>query len=193
MIFMMILVNILYYYGVIQRIIPILGRAMNKLMKVSGAEALSNVASAFVGNVSAQIMIRPYLEKLSRSELLASMAGSLACVSGAMMPIYISMGVPATYVLASSIMAVPGAFVISKIVYPETKIPETGENFTIQYNKRKKPYINVFDAISQGLCRGYESCIKYCCNDFSFDSPCCNDRLVLGIVWRILFENNSFA
>ena len=134
MIFMMILVNILYYYGVIQRIIPILGRAMNKLMKVSGAEALSNVASAFVGNVSAQIMIRPYLEKLSRSELLASMAGSLACVSGAMMPIYISMGVPATYVLASSIMAVPGAFVISKIVYPETKIPETGENFTIQYN-----------------------------------------------------------
>ncbi|MDY6310888.1 MAG: nucleoside transporter C-terminal domain-containing protein [Cyanobacteriota bacterium] len=154
MIFMMILVNILYYYGVIQRIIPILGRAMNKLMKVSGAEALSNVASAFVGNVSAQIMIRPYLEKLSRSELLASMAGSLACVSGAMMPIYISMGVPATYVLASSIMAVPGAFVISKIVYPETKIPETGENFTIQYNKRKKPYINVFDAISQGAAEG---------------------------------------
>ena len=83
-IFMMILVNILYYYGIMQRIIPIFGKAMNKLMSVSGAEALSNVASSFVGQISAQIMIRPYLAKLTRSELLASMAGSMACISGAM-------------------------------------------------------------------------------------------------------------
>ncbi|MBR1619624.1 NupC/NupG family nucleoside CNT transporter [bacterium] len=154
LIFMMILVNILYYYGIIQRIIPVLGKAMNKLMCVSGAEALSNVASAFVGQISAQIMIRPYLEKLTRSELLASMAGSMACISGATMPIYIGMGIPATYALASSIMAVPGAFVISKIIYPETKPQETSENFSIQYNKRKKPYINVFDAISNGASEG---------------------------------------
>jgi len=154
LIFMMILVNILYYYGIIQRIVPVLGRAMNKFMSVSGAEALSNVASAFVGQVSAQIMIKPYLEKLTRSELLASMAGSMACVSGATMPIYIAMGIPATYALASSIMAVPGAFVISKIIYPETKPQETSENFSIQYNKRKKPYINVFDAISNGASDG---------------------------------------
>ena len=154
LIFMMILVNILYYYGIIQRIIPVFGKAMNKIMSVSGAEALSNVASAFVGNISAQIMIRPYLEKLTRSELLASMAGSMACVSGATMPIYIALGIPATYALASSIMAVPGAFVISKIVYPETKTPETSENFSIQYSKRKKPYTNVFDAISSGASEG---------------------------------------
>lgn len=154
LIFMMIIVNILYYYGIMQRIIPIFGKAMNKIMNVSGAEALSNVASAFVGQVSAQIMIRPYLEKLTRSELLASMAGSMACVSGATMPIYISIGIPAQYILASSIMAVPGAFVISKIIFPETKIPETSENFSINYNKRKKPYINVFDAISSGASEG---------------------------------------
>lgn len=154
MIFMMILVNILYYYGIMQRVIPVFGRWMNKLMNVSGAEALSNIASAFVGNVSAQIAIRPYLEKLTRSELLASMAGSLACVSGATMPIYIAMGIPGQYVLASSIMAIPGAFVISKIVYPETHTPETSENFTIQYSKRKRTHINVFDAISSGASDG---------------------------------------
>lgn len=154
LIFMMIIVNILYYYGIMQRIIPIFGKAMNKLMSVSGAEALSNVASAFVGQISAQIMIRPYLEKLTRSELLASMAGSMACISGATMPIYIGMGIPAQYALASSIMAVPGAFVISKIIYPETRTPETSENFSIQYSKRKKPYINVFDAISSGASEG---------------------------------------
>ena len=95
LIFMMILVNILYYYGIMQRIVPILGKAMNKLMSVSGAEALSNVASSFVGQISAQIMIRPYLEKLTRSELLASMTGSMACISMATMPIYIAMGIPA--------------------------------------------------------------------------------------------------
>ena len=67
MIFVMILVNILYYYGIMQRVIPIFGKAMNKIMSVSGAEALSNVASAFVGNVSAQMMIKPYLPKLTRS------------------------------------------------------------------------------------------------------------------------------
>lgn len=154
LIFMMILVNILYYYGIMQRIIPVFGKAMNKIMNVSGAEALSNVASAFVGQVSAQIMIRPYLEKLTRSELLASMAGSLACVSGATMPIYIGMNIEPLYILASSVMAVPGAFVISKIIYPETKIPETSEDFSINYNKRKKPYINVFDAISSGASDG---------------------------------------
>ncbi len=164
LIFMMILVNILYYYGIIQRIIPFFGKIMNKLMAVSGAEALSNVASPFLGQISAQITIRPYLEKLTRSELLASMAGSMSCVSFATMPIYIGMfkfahmpsvsSTFAQYILASSIMAIPGAFVISKIIYPETHVPETSQNFSIQYNKRKKPYINVFDAISAGASEG---------------------------------------
>ena len=111
-IFMMILVNMLYYYGIMQRIVAVLGKGMNKLMSVSGAEALSNVASAFVGQIVAQIMIKPYLPKLTRSELLASMAGSMACISGATMPLYIGMGIPAPYILASSIMAAPGALVI---------------------------------------------------------------------------------
>ena len=116
LIFMMILVNILYYYGIMQRIVPILGKAMNKLMSVSGAEALSNVASSFVGQISAQIMIRPYLEKLTRSELLASMSGSMACISGGTMAIYVGMGIPAEYLLAASIMALPPSLSLSSFV-----------------------------------------------------------------------------
>lgn len=160
LIFMMILVNILYYYGIMQRIIPLLGKAMNKIMSVSGAEALSNVASAFVGQIAAQIMIRPYLEKLTRSELLASMAGSMACISAATMPIYIGLGVPAQYLLAASVMAAPGALVISKIVYPETGVPETSEDIKINYSKRRRPYINLFDAISQGASEGMKVAIN---------------------------------
>ena len=160
LIFMMILVNMLYHYGIMQRIVPIFGKAMNKLMSVSGAEALSNVASAFVGQIAAQIMIRPYLAKLTRSELLASMAGSMACISGATMPIYIGMGIPAQYLLAASVMAAPGALVISKIVYPETGTPETSEDIKITYSKRRKPYINVFDAISAGASEGMKVAIN---------------------------------
>lgn len=159
-IFMMILVNMLYYYGIMQRIVSVLGKAINKIMAVSGAEALSNVASAFVGQIVAQIMIRPYLPKLTRSELLASMAGSMACISGATMPIYIGMGIPATYLLAASIMAAPGALVISKIIYPETGTPETSENFEIKFSKRNRTHANIFDAISSGASEGMKVAIN---------------------------------
>ena len=156
-IFMMVLVNILYYYGIMQRIVAILGKAMNKIMHVSGAEALSNVASAFVGQIVAQIMIKPYLEKLTRSELLASMAGSMACISGAIMPIYISMGIPAHYLLASSVMAAPGALILAKIIYPETGEPETRDNIKIS---KKRTFTNVFDAISGGASEGMKVAIN---------------------------------
>ncbi len=150
-VFMMMIVNILYYYGIMQRVVTVLGKAMNKLMKVSGAEALSNVASAFVGQVTAQIMIKPYLAKLTRSELLSSMAGSMACTSGAMMPVYAMMGIPIVYVLASAIMAIPGALVMTKLVYPETGEPETMENIKLS---RRKTHSNVFDAIASGASEG---------------------------------------
>ena len=156
-IFMMVLVNILYYYGIMQRIVATLGKAMNKVMHVSGAEALSNVASAFVGQIVAQIMIKPYLEKLTRSELLASMAGSMACISGAIMPIYIGMGIPAHYILASSVMAVPGALILAKIIYPETGEPETRDNVRIS---RRRTFANIFDSISSGASDGMKVAIN---------------------------------
>ena len=159
-VFMMILVNILYHYGIMQRVVAILGKGMNKLLDVSGAEALSNVASAFVGQIVAQIMIKPYLANLTRSELLASMSGSLACISGSIMPIYIGMGIPAEYILASSVMAAPGALVISKIVYPETGEPETSKDFKLSFSKRNRQHVNVFDAISSGASEGMKVAIN---------------------------------
>ena len=156
-VFMIVMVNILYYYGIMQKIVAVLGKSMNVLLKVSGAEALSNVASAFLGQIVAQIMIKPYLEKLTRSELLASMAGSMACISGAIMPIYVEMGIPATYLLASSVMAAPGAMILAKIIYPETGIPETRDNITIS---KRKTYTNVFEAISCGAGDGMKVAIN---------------------------------
>lgn len=150
-IFVCILVAIGYQYGILQRVIGGMARAVNYIMRVSGSEALSNVASAFVGQVEAQILIRPYLKGMTRSELLASMTGSMACISGGVMAVYISMGVPAAYLLAASLMAAPGALVISKIVFPETEISETREQVTLKVDK---PYVNFMDAVSSGAIDG---------------------------------------
>ena len=150
-IFVCVLVAMAYHVGLMQRIISLLARFVHWAMRVSGSEALSNVASAFVGQVEAQIMIRPYLAGMTRSELLASMTGSMACIAGGVMAVYISMGVPASYLLAASLMAAPGALVISKIVFPETEESETKGKIKLDV---KKEHANIMDAISHGASDG---------------------------------------
>lgn len=146
-IFVAVLVNMAYYLGIMQWIVKVMARIVYKLMGVSGSEALSNVASAFVGQVEAQIMIKPYIKGMTMSELLASMTGSMACIAGGVMAVYIALGVPAEYLIAASLMAAPGALVISKIVWPETEISETKDKVTLEV---KKTSSNLLDAISHG-------------------------------------------
>ncbi len=152
------LVAIFYHYGIMQRIVAVIARAMNFIMRVSGAEALSNVASAFVGQVEAQVMIRPYLQGMTNSELLASMSGSLACIAGGILVVYANMGAAAGLNLApklitASLMAAPGALVISKIVFPETEESQTFGKVKLEV---KSNYTNVIDAISHGAGDGFK-------------------------------------
>lgn len=156
-IFVCVLVAIAYHIGLMQRVVAGIARFVHWAMRVSGSEALSNVASAFVGQVEAQIMIRPYLPGMTRSELLASMTGSMACIAGGVMAVYISMGVPASYLLAASLMAAPGALVIAKIVFPETEESETQGIVKLEV---KKEHSNIMDAISQGASDGMKVSIN---------------------------------
>ena len=150
-IFVAVLVSIAYHLGIMQRVVKFFAVIMYRLMGVSGSEALSNVSSAFVGQVEAQILIKPYLKGMTMSELLASMTGSMACIAGGVMAVYISLGVPAEYLIAASIMAAPGALVISKIVWPETEESETKGKVTLEV---KKSTYNLLDAISHGASDG---------------------------------------
>jgi len=152
------LVAIFYHFGIMQRVVAFIARIMNFVMRVSGAEALSNVASAFVGQVEAQVMIRPYLPSMTMSELLSSMSGSLACIAGGILIIYTNMGTAAHMdlapkLIAASIMAAPGALVISKIVYPETEESQTMGRVKL---KVKSSYKNVIDAITHGAGDGFK-------------------------------------
>ncbi|MBC8112167.1 MAG: NupC/NupG family nucleoside CNT transporter, partial [Verrucomicrobia bacterium] len=150
-IFVAVLVNIAYHIGVMQRIVAFVAKIMYKIMGVSGSEALSNAASVFVGQVEAQIMIKPYLAGMTRSELLASMAGSMACIAGGVMATYIALGIPAQYLLTASLMAAPGALVISKIVIPETETSQTQGKIQLHVEKSA---VNLIDAISHGASEG---------------------------------------
>jgi concentrative nucleoside transporter, CNT family len=156
-IFVCVLVAIAYHVGLMQRVVAVIARFVHWAMRVSGSEALSNVASAFVGQVEAQIMIRPYLAGMTRSELLASMTGSMACIAGGVMAVYISMGVPASYLLAASLMAAPGALVISKIVFPETEESETKGVVKLEV---KREHSNIMDAIAAGASDGMKVSIN---------------------------------
>ncbi len=151
-----VLVAILYHIKVMQFIVSIIAKGMNFIMRVSGAEALSNVASAFVGQVEAQVMIRPYLASMTKSELLASMSGSMACIAGGILVVYVNMGAAAGLdlapkLIAASLMAAPGALVISKILFPETEESQTMGNVKLEV---KSPYVNLIDAISHGASDG---------------------------------------
>ncbi|MBR1617693.1 NupC/NupG family nucleoside CNT transporter [bacterium] len=150
-IFILAIVNILYYFGIMQKVVAFFAKLMYKVMDVSGIEALSNVASAFVGQVEAQIMVRPYLESATKSELLASMTGSMACIAGGVMALYIAMGVPAEFLLAASIMAAPGALVVSKIVYPEVEDSKTKDNVKVEI---KRTHVNLIDSIANAASVG---------------------------------------
>jgi CNT family concentrative nucleoside transporter len=153
-----VLVALFYHFGIMQRIISVIAKAMNFIMRVSGAEALSNVASAFVGQVEAQVMIRPYLPTMTKSEILASMSGSLACIAGGILVVYANMGAQAGMDLApklitASLMAAPGALVIAKILFPETEVSQTMGKVTLEV---KSQYSNTIDAITHGAGDGFK-------------------------------------
>ena len=152
-----VLVAILYHFGIMQRVVAIIARGVHFIMRASGAETLSNVASAFVGQVEAQVMIRPYLEGMTKSELLTSMAGSMACIAGGILIVYVNMGVPAEYLIAASLMAAPASIVISKIVFPETEVSQTQGSVKVDV---KSNYSNVIDAISHGASDGMKISIN---------------------------------
>jgi len=152
-----VLVAILYHIGFMQRVVSLIAKVMNFVMRVSGAEALSNVASAFVGQVEAQVMIRPYISTMTKSELLSSMAGSMACIAGGILIVYVNMGARAEYLLTASLMAAPAALVISKIIYPETEEPVTKGKVSLEV---KKEHTNLIDAISHGAADGMKISIN---------------------------------
>jgi CNT family concentrative nucleoside transporter len=159
LIFVASLAALLYHLGIMQRIVNVISWLIYRIMGASGSEATSNAASVLIGQVEAQILIKPYMPTVTQSELLAIMAGSMACISGAIMAVYIQMGVSASYMMAASIMAIPGALVISKIVYPETEESVTRGEIQVDIEKTS---VNSIDAMAKGAADGINVGVIVC-------------------------------
>ena len=157
-IFFSALTSLLFYLGIIQRIVKILAILLSKVLGISGMESLSVAGNIFLGQTEAPLLIKAYLEKMNRSEMLLVMIGGMATVAGAVLAAYIGfLGggnktlelIFAKHLLAASVMAAPGAIVISKILYPQTAKVNT--DVTVSQEKIGS---NILDAIANGTTEG---------------------------------------
>ncbi|WED21216.1 NupC/NupG family nucleoside CNT transporter [Vibrio sp. JC009] len=153
LIFFSALISVLYYIGVMQWVIKILGGALEKALGTSRAESMSAAANIFVGQTEAPLVVRPFVAKMTQSELFAVMCGGLASVAGGVLAGYASMGVPLEYLVAASFMAAPGGLLFAKIIKPETEefIDEISEE-DISGGDDKPA--NVIDAAAGGASAG---------------------------------------
>ena len=157
-IFFSALTSVLFYLGIIQKLVKAFGWMLSRLLKISGAESLSVAGNVFLGKTEAPLLIKAYLEKMNKSEMLLVMIGGMATVAGAVLAAYIGfLGgddpalrlLFAKHLLAASVMAAPGAIVISKILYPQTEKINTTVNVSVE-----KIGTNVLDAIANGTTEG---------------------------------------
>jgi CNT family concentrative nucleoside transporter len=151
-IFIASLFAILYHLGVMQGIVGAASRGMGKFLKVSGAESVSVAASIVMGQTEAPLTIRPFLSKLTRSELMVIMTAGMAHVSGSIMVAYVQMAkVDIVHLLTAVIMTAPGAIMMAKLMEPETETPETDANIEVAVENQSA---NILDAAARGAFDG---------------------------------------
>ena len=115
------LISVLYYLGIMQAVIKVIGGALQAALGTSKAESMSAAANIFVGQTEAPLVVRPYIKNMTQSELFAIMAGGTASIAGSVMAGYAGMGVPLTYLIAASFMAAPAGLLFAKILFPQTE------------------------------------------------------------------------
>lgn len=147
------LISVLYYTGIMQIIIKVIGGGLSKLLGTSKAESMSAAANIFVGQTEAPLIVRPFLNKMTKSELFAVMTGGLASVAGSVLIGYSLLGVPLEYLLAASFMAAPAGLVLAKIMIPETEVSETTDDISIE---KDTDSVNVVDAAARGASVGLQ-------------------------------------
>jgi len=157
-IFFSALTSLLFYLGIIQKVVQLMAVVLTKLLKISGAESLSVAGNIFLGQTEAPLLIKAYLDKMNKSEILLVMIGGMATVAGGVLAAYIGFlgggdkvleAEFARHLLAASVMAAPGAIIISKILYPQNELINTDVSVS-----KEKIGSNILDAIATGTTEG---------------------------------------
>ncbi len=145
------LMSVLYHLGIMQRVVMATAWVMQKTLGTSGAESLSAAANIFVGQTEAPLMIRPYVNSMTQSELMAVMVGGFATIAGGVMAAYVSMGISAGHLVTASVISAPAALLIAKVLQPETEQPQTLGHVRIPI---ERTHVNVIDAAAGGAADG---------------------------------------
>ena len=149
------LIAVLYYLGIMQIVIRLLGGGLQKLLGTSRTESLSATANIFVGQTEAPLVVRPYISTMTQSELFAVMCGGLASVAGSVLAGYAQMGVPLEYLIAASFMAAPGGLLFAKLIVPETEKTHDKTDAAALIAEDDRP-ANVIDAAAAGAASGMQ-------------------------------------
>lgn len=140
--------TVLYHFGILQWCVRLMARIMVFLMRTSGAETLSVAANVFMGQTEAPLIVKPYVPRMTNSELFALMVSGMAHISGGMMVVYINYGADPVAVLTTCVMACPCSLYLAKLFMPEVSVPETSGS--VHTERTKSPYVNAVDAAAAG-------------------------------------------
>jgi concentrative nucleoside transporter, CNT family len=178
-IFIAALFAMLYYFGVMQVIVRIFAVIMRRFMRASGAESLNVAASIFMGQTEAPLTIRPFLPRMTESELMTVMTAGMAHISGGVMAAYILFGVEAQHLLTAVIMTAPGTLMMAKLFVPETGTPETSGTVRLEVEETD---VNVIDAIGRGTGEGLRLALNVGAMLISFLALIALVNALLGLV-----------
>lgn len=142
---------VLFYLGILQKVVEALAWVMKKVMNISGAESLVTAANVFIGQTEAPLFIKPYLRTMTSSEVMVMMTGGMATVAGGVLAAYVGFGVSPGHLLAASLMSAPAAIVIAKILCPETESSPTMGSVKVSF---KSEDVNIFEAACNGASEG---------------------------------------
>src|SRR5687768_861267 len=182
--------TVLYYYGVLQFVVRLMARAMMFLMRTSGAETLSATANVFMGQTEAPIIVKPFVPRMTQSELLAMMVGGMATISGGVMAVYIALGADAIAILTTSVMAAPCGLYLSKLLLPEFEQPETAGTAPVNVEKL---HVNVIDAAASGASDGLMLAVNVAAMLIAFLAFIALFDFLLGSMWEGLTLARVFA
>lgn len=156
-IFMSALMSILYHLGVMQILIKAVAKIMMRLMGTSGTESLAAAANIFAGQTEAPLVVKPFIAKMTKSELMALMSGGMATVAGGVLAAYVGFGIDAGHLLAASVMSAPAALVCAKMIIPETEASLTHGDIQVEIPKET---VNLVDAAATGASEGLKLAIN---------------------------------
>ncbi len=181
--------SLFYHWGILQRVVRVMAIVMQKAMRTSGSETLAAAANIFMGQTEAPLVIKPYLQSMTRSELLAMMTGGMATIAGGVFAVYVSLGADAGHLLTASVMSAPAALMMAKVMLPETEKSETAHDAPL---KIERSAANGIDALCRGASDGLTLALNVLAMLIAFVAVVALANYVLGLVLRPLGLHMTF-